>query len=57
LINTISIVEETYGPLKVMLKSKLDALASPDYHPELDNSKFLNDEDTNVYQSYIGIIH
>ena len=56
LTNAISIIEETYGPLKVMFKSKHDAPASPEYHPELGNSEFLNDEDTRLYQSYNGII-
>ena len=27
-----------------------------DYHPELDISSPLNDEDTNLYQSYISIL-
>ena len=34
----------------------MDSPALPDYHPELDTSDFLNDTDTRLYQSYIGIL-
>ena len=53
LTKEISIVGKIYGWLKAMFKSKFDVPASPDYHPELDNSEFLNNEGTKVYQSYI----
>ena len=31
--NAIPVIEETYGPLKALFKIKMDAPASPDYHP------------------------
>ena len=34
----------------------MDIPAPQKYHPEMDTSPFLNDDDTQLYQSYIGIL-
>jgi hypothetical protein len=53
----LPIIEERFGSLKSLFtKSCCDVPAPPDYHPELDQSPFLNDDDTKLYQSYIGIM-
>ena len=56
LAKAIPIIEENYGALKALFKGKLDAPAAPDYHPELDSLDFLNDNETRLYQSYVGIL-
>ena len=53
----IPTIEERYGKLEEKFpKSKLGIPAATDYHPEIDNTKELSEEETNVYQSYIGIL-
>ena len=53
----IPVIEERFGSLKSLFpKSLLETPASPDYHPELDDSKFLDEDGTTLYQSYIGIM-
>jgi hypothetical protein len=53
----LPVVKERFGPLKSLFtKSRCDIPAPPNYHPELDQSPFLNDDDTRLYQSYIGTI-
>jgi hypothetical protein len=34
----------------------MDTPAPPDFHPEIDISDFLNGEEIDLYQSYIGIL-
>ena len=50
----IPIIEERFGTLRQ--NNKITTPLPKDYHPELDNSEFLNDEYIEVYQSYIGIL-
>ena len=33
-----------------MFKTKLDVPAPPQFHPELDDTDFLNENDTKLYQ-------
>ena len=50
-------VESKWGNLNKMFKQHhLDIPVSPGYHPELDQTEHLNDEDRQLYQSYIGIL-
>ena len=51
-------IERKWGPLKKLFgdRSKLDTPVSSSYHPELDQSKHLDEDDTQLYQSYIGIL-
>eukprot|EP00934_Nitzschia_sp_Nitz4_P002319 Nitzschia sp. Nitz4//scaffold471_size5685//193//5616//NITZ4_009210-RA/size5685-processed-gene-0.1-mRNA-1//1//CDS//3329552692//2319//frame0 len=50
-------IEETRGNLsKMFSRQHLDTPLPPNYHPELDDSKFLDDDERQLYQSYIGII-
>ena len=51
---SIPVIEERFGPLKQ--NNKVTTPLPKDYHPELDTSKFLNDEYIEVYQSYMGIL-
>ena len=37
-------------------KSQLSNPAAPDYHPGIDTSKLLEDDEVTLYQSYIGIL-
>jgi hypothetical protein len=39
-----------------MFKAKLDVPAPSQFHPELDDTDFINENDTKLYQSYIGIL-
>jgi hypothetical protein len=54
----INEIEEKWGPLQKMFSSKqsLDVPIVAGTHPELDTSKFLDDENTQLYQSYIGVL-
>ena len=50
-------IEDKWGPLeKLFGRKKCETPASPDYHPELDESKPLMGDDITLYQSYIGIL-
>ena len=50
-------VESKWGNLNKMFKQHhLDIPVSPGYHPELDQTEYLNEEDRQLYQSYIGIL-
>ncbi len=50
-------IEERFGSLKSLFpKASLDTPASPDYHPELNETPFLDEDSTSLYQSYIGIM-
>jgi len=51
---SIPVIEERFGPLRQ--NNKITTPLPKDYHPELDNSEFLNDEYVEVYQSYMGIL-
>lgn len=55
---TLVEVEKKWGDLKNMFKnrSKLDTPAPTKFHPEVDQTDFLEDDDVCLYQSYIGII-
>ena len=50
----IPVIEERFGPLKQ--NNKITTPLPKDYHPELDNSTFLDDEHIEMYQSYIGVL-
>ena len=53
----IRVIEERHGDLTKMFSSKSIEVPMPfGSHPELDQTKFLNDEEKQLYQSYIGII-
>ena len=50
-------IESKWGNLFKMYKQHhLDVPVPPGYHPELDQTDFLLDEDRQIYQSYIGIL-
>jgi len=50
-------IEERFGKLESLFpRSKLGSPASTDYHPEIDTSNFLDEDATNLYQSYVGIL-
>ena len=55
---TIQEVEKKWGKLEQAFKnrSKLDTPAPTKFHPEVDQTAFLEDDDICLYQSYIGII-
>lgn len=50
----IPVIEERFGKLKY--NNKITTPLPKDYHPELDGTDFLDDENIEVYQSYIGIL-
>jgi Reverse transcriptase (RNA-dependent DNA polymerase) len=53
----IAEVERKWGDLhKMFTRGSLDIPMLPGSHPELDTTKFLDDNDTQLYQSYVGII-
>lgn len=54
----ISEIEVKWGPLAKLFGNRqlLDTPMLPRSHPELDTSKFLDDENTQLYQSYIGVL-
>jgi hypothetical protein len=53
----IPIIGERFGKLDTLFsKSRLDALASHDFHPGVDTSNFMRGNDITLYQSHIGII-
>jgi hypothetical protein len=53
----IAEVEQRWGNItKLFPKQTLDVPIQQGSHPELDTTKFLCDDDTQVYQSYIGIL-
>jgi hypothetical protein len=50
-------VEERFGKLDTLFaRSRIDTPAPKDFHSEIDISDFLNGEDIDLYQSYIGIL-
>jgi hypothetical protein len=51
----ISVVEEKVG--KITPGKKMVTPLPTDYHPELDTSPYLQDDDANYYLSLIGILH
>jgi hypothetical protein len=53
----ITSVEKVFGKLDTLFrKSRLDTPAPTDFHPELDDTPFLNEDSVTLYQSYIGIL-
>ena len=50
------VIEERFGPLKALFSSCIRAPASPNFHPELDQTGLLLDDEIRLYQSYIGIL-
>jgi hypothetical protein len=42
--------------LKIFKPSTLDEPIEPGSHPELDDTGFLEDDDVQLYQSYIGVL-
>jgi len=49
--------EEQFGPLQHLFRSKsLSTPAPPNYHPEIDETNYLDDDMTSLYQSYVGIL-
>mgnify|MGYP006212273001 CR=1 FL=1 len=38
---TISVIEESFGPLKTLFNSRSSTPAAPDFHPELDQTNLL----------------
>ena len=50
-------IERLWGNLSSLFpRQTLDTPMLAGSHPELDDSKFLNDDETHLYQSYIGIL-
>jgi Reverse transcriptase (RNA-dependent DNA polymerase) len=49
-------IEEHFGKLDTLFKCKLNTPAPTNFHPEVDDSDFLDDVGTTLYQSYIGIL-
>jgi hypothetical protein len=50
-------VEKTFGKLDTLFKrSRLDTPAPTDFHPELDDTPFLDEDSITLYQSYISIL-
>jgi hypothetical protein len=54
----ISEIEQTWGHLNKLFsdRSQLDVPLPAGIHPELDDSPFLDDDDTQLYQSYVGVL-
>jgi hypothetical protein len=54
----IAEIEQTWGPLNKLFsdRSSLDLPLPSGIHPELDDSPFLDDDDTQLYQSYVGVL-
>lgn len=50
----IPVIEERFSALRQ--NNKITTLLPKEYHLELDNLKFLNNEYIEVYQSYVGIL-
>ena len=42
------VIEDYFGPLKALFSSRISAPASPDYHPELDQTDLLLDDDIGI---------
>jgi hypothetical protein len=54
----IASVENVFGKLDTLFKrSRLDTPALTDFHPELDDTPFLDEDSVTLYQSYIGMLH
>jgi hypothetical protein len=53
----LATVEERFGKLDMIFKHTVETPAPTNFHPEMDDSDFLDDNGTTLYQSYIGIIH
>ena len=55
--HAIKEVERRWGNItKIASRQDLDVPVPQKYRPELDTTNFLNDDDTQLYQSYIGIL-
>jgi hypothetical protein len=48
--------EERFGKLDTIFKCKLNTPAPTNFYPEIDDSNFLDDNGTTLYQSYISIL-
>lgn len=50
-------VERRWGNLsKLFSRTSLDVPAPSDFHPEVDESRVLGDDDVQLFQSYVGIL-
>ena len=57
LYHAIKEIERKWGNIScISNRQNLDIPANQKYHPEIDTSNFLNNDDTQLYQSYIGIL-
>ena len=57
LTKEINEIEQKWEKLdKMFSHSSLDVSASLGFHPEIDESNLLNNDSTQLYQSYIGIM-
>ena len=55
--HAIKEIERKSGNIsRISNRQNLDILANQKYHPEIDTSNFLNNDDTQLYQSDIGIL-
>ena len=54
----ITEVETKWGPLQKLYTDRqvLDIPLPAGLHPKLDDTNILNDDDTQLYQSYVGIL-
>ena len=54
----ISEIESLWGPLNKLFTDRqvLDVPLPPGIHPEVDDTPFLDDNDTQLYQSYVGVL-
>jgi Reverse transcriptase (RNA-dependent DNA polymerase) len=52
----LAAIEERFGKLDTIFKYKVETPAPTNFHPEIDDSEFLDDDGTTLYQSYIGIL-
>jgi Reverse transcriptase (RNA-dependent DNA polymerase) len=56
LSKALDTIEERFGKLESLFKYTPNTPAPTNFHPEIDDSDFLDEDGTTLYQSYIGIL-
>jgi hypothetical protein len=56
LAKTLAAVETRFGKLETIFKYTIDTPAPTNFHPDIDDLDFLDEDGTTLYQSNIGII-
>jgi Reverse transcriptase (RNA-dependent DNA polymerase) len=55
-ISAETYLKKSFIAIEALFRGHIDTPAPTNFHPEVDDSNFLNDDNITLYQSYIGIL-